>query len=147
MAVIETAAVVLHVLFAGLWAGAVVLYAWRVHPALADGALAGGAADRVLDGLQWLTRLGAVVFLATGGYLAGAHFDGAALLGTAEGQLVLAMIALWVVLVALLEVATGRLRGTDDGLAAAAREATTLVRFSGVVALALLVVGGLVAAV
>ena len=147
MAAVDTAAVVLHVTFAGLWTGAVALYAWRVHPGLVTGSIDAVAADRVLSGLQWLTRLGALVFLGTGGYLASEQFVTADLVGTLDGQLVLAMLVLWLVLVALVEVSAGRMRRAEgQWLSTAARESTTLVRLAGVVAVALLVVGGLVAA-
>ena len=108
---------IVHLVFAGVWAGAVVFAALVVVPLARDGAFAASRPIRRLSSrLVWISRLSAVVLLLTGGHLAAADYTAESLTGTLEGQLVLVMTGLWVVLIGLVEAGTSRLdRGLEAG--------------------------------
>lgn len=135
MAVIDTAMRTLHLAFGGLWAGSVVLFVFGVLPSISDADRLAAIAGREVQ----LSRLSVLVTFLTGGHLAGTYYTFGELVGSTRGYLVLFMILLWVALAALVEVGTARLRGgnVDAG--------TTLYRAGGVVALLLLLAGGLLA--
>jgi hypothetical protein len=135
MAVIDTAMRTLHLVFGGLWTGSVVLFVFGVIPSISDADRLAAIADREVK----LSRLSVLVTFLTGGHLAGTYYTVGELFGSTRGYLVLFMLLLWVVLAALVEIGTGRLR--DGNVDAGA----TLYRAGGVVALALLLVGGLLA--
>jgi uncharacterized membrane protein len=148
MTSVTTAVVTVHLGIAALWTGAVVFFAWS----LLDRALSGGidaAPLGVITGrLVWLSRASALVLLLTGGHLAGTLYTADRLTGTGRGHLVLAMVALWLVLAALVEVGAGRLRaGTDEmKVREPARRARIPLYGATVAALGLLVVAGVLAA-
>lgn len=148
MAMVDTLLVTLHLVFAGLWTGAVAFFSWRIHPLVVAGDIGVVPTERLLTGLRWLTRVGALVFLATGGHLAGTSYEFATLVGTGRGHLVLTMLGLWIVLTGLIEMLGAKMaRQLDEGrLQTAGRETVWFSRAAGVVAVALLVVGGLLAA-
>lgn len=92
--------------------------------------------------------MSAVVQLLTGGHLAAARFEVAALTGTTTGQLVLAMVVLWLLLAGLVEIGVARLLRVLDAesVGAAGRASARVFRAAGVVAVLLLLVGGILAA-
>lgn len=147
MTLVDSLAAVVHVVFAGLWTGAVGFFAWRIHPLVASRSIDQNAAASTVTGLQWLTRAGVVVFLATGGHMAANLYTPEALTGTERGNLVLAMLGLWFVLTAVVEVMGARFHGAlaDEGLRAAADRSRPLAWIGAVLAVALLVVAGLLA--
>lgn len=137
MALTETVVYALHLLFAGLWTGSVG-YAAATFPRVA-GDLSTAVRDTFVGTLRTVSRASAVVLLLTGGYmltLAG-YTEGGALTGTGRGHLVLAMVALWLVLAGLVEVAGGRLADGED--------ATGLLYGAAVVAALLLLDAGALA--
>lgn len=143
---VDLLARVAHVLFAGLWAGSVIYMALAVLPLARDGAF---GTRRALKGLSqwlaWISRVSAVILLLTGGHLAAAGYTSESLVGTLEGQLVLAMTALWVALIALVEIGTKRIR---KGLEAGKRrepavKAMRPLQGAAAVAVLLLIVSGL----
>lgn len=147
MALLETAMVSLHLLFAGLWTGGVVFVAAAVLPLARDGSIGPEPLATIADRLVWLTRASAIVMLLTGGHMAGTFYTAESLTGTTRGHLVIGMVVLWFVLTALVEVGGRKL---TDGTAREkvrepAREARPYFLAAAVVALALLVDGGLLA--
>ena len=104
--------------------------------------------ETVSSRLSWLTRISAVVFVATGGHLAGTGYTAESLFSTGRGQLVVAMLVLWFVLTGLVEVGCKRLGGSaaDDDVAAAVESTRPIFLAAGVVAVLLLVDAGLLAA-
>lgn len=153
MSAIETAATVLHLLFAVLWVGAVGFVALAVLPLARDATLGPEPLERIVDRLLTLSRAAAVVVLATGLYVLyrdylGDGLDPGPLVETGRGHLVLTMIVLWVALIGTLEVGSSRLL---DGLDAGkhrepARDALRWYRASALVGVLVVVVGGLLIA-
>ena len=115
MAVDVTIAYVFHLLFAGLWAGTILFVTYAVIPSGLDGDLTPELLETVVDRLTTVNRVTAVVALLTGGHLAGNLYTVETLTGTGRGHLVLAMLVLWFVTTALVEVAASRM---NDGLSA-----------------------------
>ncbi|MFB6087223.1 MAG: hypothetical protein ABEJ85_01785 [Haloarculaceae archaeon] len=148
MATLVSVVTTLHVLFAGLWTGAVVFVAWKVVPLVAAGDVDVAPATALLSGLRLLTRVSALVFLATGGHLAGTKYGGGRLLGTVDGYAVVAMLATWLLLTGLVEMGVGRTLSAldDDRLRTAGQENLTLFRVMGLLAVVLLLLGGYLAA-
>ena len=145
--VVDTVMTTLHVLLGALWVGSVVFVAGAILPAAVEGALDAAPLETIADRLVYLSRGASVVMLLTGGHLAGTRYTVESLTGTGRGHLVLAMLALWLVLAALVEVGRRRL---VDGLQekrvrTPAAEVTTIFRAAAVVGILLLVDAGLLA--
>jgi uncharacterized membrane protein len=145
---IDTVMTTLHVLVGALWVGSVVFVAGVVLPAAADGTLDAAPLETFADRLVYLSRGASVVMLLTGGHLAGTGYTVASLTGTSRGHLVLAMLALWFVFTALVEIGRSRL---VDGLRekrvrAPASAATGVFRAAALVGILLLVDAGLLSA-
>ncbi|RLM59188.1 copper resistance protein CopD [Halobellus sp. Atlit-31R] len=146
--VIDTVMTTLHVLVGALWVGSVVFVAGVILPAAVEGALDAAPLEKIADRLVYLSRGAAVVMFLTGGHLAGTQYTIASLTGTGRGHLVLAMLALWLVLSALVEIGRSRL---VDGLQqkrvrAPARSVTTIFRAAAAVGILVLVDAGLLSA-
>ncbi|WP_435185208.1 CopD family protein [Halobellus sp. EA9] len=145
--VLDTVMQTLHVLVGALWVGSVVFVAGAVLPSAVEGALDAAPLESIADRLVYLSRGASVVMLLTGGHLAGTGYTVASLTGTWQGHLVLAMLALWLVLTALVEIGRSRL---VDGLRekrvrTPAEETATIFRAAAVVGVLLLVDAGLLA--
>ncbi|WP_290811159.1 CopD family protein [Halovivax sp.] len=138
---------IVHLVFAALWAGSVLYVALVVLPLARDGGFRRTEPLATLSGkLTTISRASAVVLLLTGGHLAGRGYSAESLLETANGQLVIVMTALWILLIGLVEVGSSRL---SDGLEAKklrepARDVLPIFRAGAVVAVALLVVAGVI---
>lgn len=147
MALLDTATSTLHLLYGGLWTGAVLFFVWQVRPLVAAGTLGIEPANRLAAGLQWLTRGGVLVFLATGGHMAATLYPGTALVDRGRGHLVLTMLVSWLVLTALVEFGAGRMRRELDAgrLRTAGRSTRASFLAAAAVALVLLVLGGYLA--
>jgi uncharacterized membrane protein len=148
MSVIDSLIQVIHVLFGGLWTGSILFVVGAVLPASTAGGISSTAMAAMSTRLAWLTRLSALVFVTTGGHLAGTRYTAETLFGTGRGQLVVAMLVLWFILTALVEIGLKRLGGS-----AAAADVDTAVETTrpiflaaGAVGLLLLVDAGLLAA-
>ena len=145
---VDTVVYTTHMLFAALWTGGVVLFVAGVLPAGVSGDIRPDPLAAVTGRLTTLSRASALVLFLTGGHMAGTRYTVESLTGTPRGYLVLAMVALWLVLAALVEVGGSRMR---DGLGAGkvrtpAREARPFYRAGAVVAVGLLVIAGLLVA-
>lgn len=133
MALLDSIAVVFHVVFAALWTGGVVFTAL----------LAGGLVERssdalaglVVDRVRLISRSSAVVTLLSGGYMA-TGYSHTYFTSSTHGWLLSAMVALWLVLIVTVEIGASQvLDGKDRG--------RTVLALAGVVALLLLLDVGL----
>jgi hypothetical protein len=137
-----------HLLFAGLWAGATLFMAWGVVPLASASDVGVDAASSLAGKYVRLSRASAVLLAATGAHMALVGYGVSGLLGGLRGHLVLAMVALWLVLAALAEVGTSRFRDALDRrkVRTAGRNARPFYALASVAAAALLVLGGYLAA-
>ena len=145
MAAIDTAMYSVHLLVAGVWAGSVVFVTYAVLPTAREGLANAEPLEPVVGKLRWLSRTSALVLLATGGHMAATLYTVERLTGSTRGHLVLGMVGLWLALAGLVEVGSARLA---DGFGQKkvrepAREARPFFLGATTVAVALLVVGGL----
>jgi uncharacterized membrane protein len=136
---------VLHLLFAGVWAGWTVFMAALVVPAARNGLLDADALGWLTSKFGLFSKIAPVVMLVTGGYMAGQGYAIDSLLSAPRGQLVLTMVGLWMVMSALSNVLSRRLttRAESSGVKRAASDVSVPFTAAGIVALALLLVGGL----
>ncbi|WP_121822924.1 CopD family protein [Halostella salina] len=146
MSLLDTAIRTTHLLFAALWVGSVLFVTLAVLPAARDGHLNADPLERITGSLTTISRASAAVLFLTGGHMAATGYPGRNLLETTNGNLVLVMLALWLVLAALVEVGSSKL---TDGLQqkkvrAPAREYLSLFRAASVVGILLLVDAGLI---
>lgn len=147
MALVDTAFSMLHVLFAGLWAGTTIFYAWRIHPLLSEGDIGVTSAMSITTGLRWLTRIGAVVFVVTGGHMAAMGYGDGRLFSDPMGHAVLAMLTLWLVVTGLLEMSIGTIQSElgEGRIQTAGRETESFVRAAAAFSVVLLLLGGYLA--
>ncbi|WP_247002780.1 copper resistance protein CopD [Halosolutus gelatinilyticus] len=134
-----------HLIFAAIWAGSVFYVAFVVLPIARDGAFnSTKPLERISSALTTISRVSALVLLLTGGHLAGTRYTADGLVGTTNGRLVLAMVALWFTFAALVEIGAKRLDGglTGKKLREPAATALPFYRAAAAVGVALLVVGG-----
>ena len=145
--VVNAVSYVLHMTFAALLTGSVLYVALAVNPTAVAGDIRPDAFEQITGRLTTITRASAVVLFLTGGHQAGSFYTFETLVGSFRGHLVLAMLALWLVLTALVEIAGARLRDglNADKLREPAREARPFLRAAAVLALLLLVDAGLLA--
>ncbi|MFB6194794.1 MAG: CopD family protein [Haloplanus sp.] len=144
MATIDTAVNATHLLFAGLWAGSILFVAGGLLPAARDGDLDAAPLRRLIGRFRTGSRVATLVLFLTGGHLAGTRYTAETLLGSTRGYLVVAMVVLWLVLTALVEVGSGRLLDglNDRQVRAPARTAAPFFTAATVAAVALLAIGG-----
>ncbi|RQG88997.1 copper resistance protein CopD [Natrarchaeobius halalkaliphilus] len=134
-----------HLVFASIWAGSVFYVAVVVLPLARDGAFNTTKPLEAISGkLTMISRVSALVLLLTGGHLAGTRYTAESLFNSINGQLVLVMVALWLLLAALVEIGAKRLEAGLNGkkLREPAADVLGLYRVAAVVAIALLVVAG-----
>lgn len=144
-ALLDAVMYILHVAIGGLWAGAVLFFVYGLLPAGRSNAIAVRTLEVSLTRLRWLTRAGVVIFLVTGGHLAAARYTSETLLETTNGQLVLLMLGLWLVLTALVEIGGARLlSGVEENSVSGAIDQTqSLFHLAGACAALLLITAGL----
>ncbi|MFB6087908.1 MAG: CopD family protein [Haloarculaceae archaeon] len=147
MSALDTAMYATHLLFAGLWAGSVVFVTWGVLPTAMDGRANAEPLAAVVGRLRTISRASALFLLVSGGHMASQGYDVASLTGSTRGHLVLGMVALWLALMGLVEVASGKLADGFDRkkVREPAREARPFLRAASAVAVLLLLVGGVLA--
>lgn len=148
MSTVYTVLNAIHLLFAGLWAGATVFFAWRVRPLVADSDISVEPTMALSAGLRWLTRISAVVFVVTGGHMAATRYGDGALLSTPRGHVVVTMLVLWLVVTGLLEMALGKME-TELGegrVRTAGKEARIPLLAASVLLSVLLLLGGYLSA-
>lgn len=148
MAIFDTIAAVVHLIFAGLWTGSVLFFVGAVLPLAREGELNAAPLSALTDRLTWITRISALLLLLTGGHIAAQRYTAETLTAGPGGHLVLTMVALWAVLAAVVEIGASRLQ---DGFARQkvrepARDNRYLYLFAAVVAVALLVDAGMLMA-
>ncbi|WP_121741704.1 copper resistance protein CopD [Natronorubrum halophilum] len=137
----------IHLVFAAIWAGSVFYVTFVILPLARDGAFNTTKPLEVISGkLTTISRVSALVLLASGGHLAGTRYTSESLFNTTNGHLVLGMVALWAVLAGLIEIGGKQLEAGLNGkkLREPASDVLSLYRAASVVAIALLVVGGMI---
>ena len=141
MAVIDTVMQTVHVVFAGLWTGSIILFALAVLPSGVNGDISPGVLSTVSSRLTTLSRVSAFLLFVTGGHLAGNYYTIEVLVGSTPGYLVLAMLGLWLVTTGLVEVGGSKMRdGLDrNKVRTPARDAKPLYQGAAVLAALLLV--------
>lgn len=112
MSVVDAGVFGVHLLFAGLWSGSVLFTTYAVLPLAMNGEARPGPLDVLTGKLRTVSRVSALLLLLTGGHLAGTRYTAASLTGSGRGYLVLAMVALWFLLAALVEIGGSKL---EDG--------------------------------
>jgi hypothetical protein len=147
MALVDSVAYTVHLLFAGLWTGAVLFVTLGVLPLGLRGDLRPEPFAFVVSRLTTVSRASALALLLSGGHMAGTGYAFESLFGAPRGHLVVTMVVLWFALAALVEIGTGRLR---RGLSASkvrtpAHEAKPFLSAASVVALLLFLDAGLLA--
>jgi len=133
-----------HLLFAGLWAGAVLFTAYAVLPTAMDGSANAGPLATMTGKLRTVSRSSALLLFLTGGHLAATKYTVGSLTGSTRGYLVIAMIVLWFLLAGLVEVGASKL---SDGFAQQkvrqpAREARPFILGAALVSVLLLLDAG-----
>ena len=146
MSLVDAAIRTTHLLFAALWVGSVLFATLAVLPAARDGHLNADPLERIAGSLTTISRASAAVLFLTGGHMAATGYPGRNLLETTNGNLVLAMLGLWLVLAGLVEVGSSKL--TDElqmkKVRAPAAQYLGLFRAASVVGILLLVDAGLI---
>lgn len=137
-----------HALFAGLWTGSVVLFTIAVLPLARDGSLDSTPLSAMTGKLTTLSRISAVLLLATGSHMAANRYTADTLTGSTGGHLVLTMLTLWLVLIVTVEVGAKKIRtGLDENkLREPAHNARRLFLVAGLASVLLLVNAGLLGA-
>lgn len=110
MALIDTALATVHLLVGALWVGSVVFFATIVLPTARAGGLNAEPLESMGHSLTRGSRIASVLMLLSGGHLAGTRYTFGTLSSTTNGNLVVAMVLLWLVLTGLVEVGSSRLR-------------------------------------
>ncbi|WP_255196077.1 CopD family protein [Halorarius litoreus] len=143
-----TVSYVVHMLFGALMSGAVLFFAYGVNPVAHAGNMGPDTLATATSKLTTVTRASAVLVFLTGGHQAGVLYTFESLTGSGRGYLVLAMLVLWLAMVAFVEMGASKLReGTDrDKVRTPAREARPFLRLASVAAVLVLVDAGLLAA-
>jgi len=114
MSLVDAAIFATHLVFAGLWSGAVLFTSYAVLPTALNGDLRPDALSAMTGKLKTVSRASALLLLVTGSHMAATRYTSASLFGSGRGHLVLTMVALWFLLAALVEVGASKL---TDGLA------------------------------
>lgn len=145
MSVIDSVMASAHLLFAGLWTGSVLFTAYAVLPTALAGEVNAEPLGAIVGKLKTVSRASALLLLLSGGHLAGTRYTAESLFGTPRGYLVLAMVALWFILAALVEIGSSKLTaGLDQNkVRTPAHDAKPFFTAAAVVALLLLVDAGL----
>jgi uncharacterized membrane protein len=153
MTTLDTVATVLHVLVGGLWIGSVVFVALAVLPLGRDADVDAEPLATVVGRLLTLSRVGALLMLATGGHVLyhvtlGGEFSTEPLTSSGHGHLIVTMVVLWLGVIATVEIGGSKLSaGLDAGkLREPTRRALPWFRAAAVLGIGVLTVGGLLAA-
>ncbi len=144
MALVNAVMWSLHVGFAVLWTGSVLFVTLAIVPPATRGDVGRELLSAVVSRLRWITRIGALVFVATGGHMAGQLYTAETLFGTGRGHLVLTMLALWFVITGLVEVGSGK--ATADGdVAKTVADAKPFLYAAAALSVGLVITAGLLA--
>ncbi|WP_152040442.1 transporter [Salinigranum salinum] len=110
MALVDTVLATIHLLIGALWVGSVVFFAGVVLPTARAGGMDAAPLESMVASLTRWSRAAALVMLVTGGHLAATGYTVGTLASTTSGNLVVAMVVLWLALTGLVEVGGSRLR-------------------------------------
>ncbi|GAB3682523.1 hypothetical protein GCM10028857_08560 [Salinarchaeum chitinilyticum] len=153
MSTLDSVATVLHVLFGGLWIGSVVFVALGVLPLGRDAEIDPQPLATIVDRVLTLSRVAALVMLATGGHVLyhvtlGGEISAEPLTSSGRGHLLLTMIVLWLGVIATVEIGSSKL---SDGLEAGklrepSRDALPWFRVGALCGVAVLTIGGMLSA-
>lgn len=145
---IELTTYVLHSLFAGLWTGSILFATVAVLPLARDGQLNAKPLRRVAGRIKLVSRTSALLLFLTGSHMAAARYTRESLTGTDGGYLVLSMLALWFLLIGVVEVGAKKLTDGSgrDKVREPARQARPFFLAASLFAVLLLVVAGLLSA-
>lgn len=153
MSTLDSVATTVHVLVGGLWIGAVVFVALAVLPLGRNADVDPEPLETVVDRLRTLSRLAAVVMLATGGHVLyhvtlGGELSAEPLTSSGRGHLILTMVVLWIGVMATVEIGPRNLfDGLDAGkLREPTRAALPWFRTAAVLGIGVLTVGGMLSA-
>ncbi|AGN00046.1 hypothetical protein L593_00455 [Salinarchaeum sp. Harcht-Bsk1] len=153
MTTLDSVATVVHVLFGGLWIGSVAFVALAVLPLGRDASIDPEPLSAVVDRLVTLSRLAALVMLATGGHVLyhvtlGGEVTAEPLTSSGRGHLVLTMVVLWVGVIATVEIGNSKLSdGLDAGkLREPTRTALPWFQAAALLGVAVLTIGGMLSA-
>jgi putative copper export protein len=115
MAIVEVVVRAIHLVVSAAWVGAVLFFAFGVLPLAREGSVNAAPLERVTERLQVGSRVASVVLLLSGGYMISLAGYESSLVSTLAGNLVLAMVVLWLALTGLVEVGASRvLDGAED---------------------------------
>ncbi|MEF8774401.1 MAG: transporter, partial [Halobacteriales archaeon] len=95
MSVATTASLAVHLVAGAVWVGAIAFTVAAVVPAAKRGEINAAPLGAIATTLRTVSRVAAVLLLATGGHLAVAKYDIASLTGSGRGHLVVTMAVLW----------------------------------------------------
>lgn len=109
MSLVDAAMNGIHLGFAGLWVGSVIFLTVAILPLAREGAFDATPLETVVARLQWISRISALLLFVSGGHLAGTRYTVDSLFGSAQGNLVLVMLALWFLLALLVELGSKKL--------------------------------------
>lgn len=145
---VEVTAWVVHSLFAGLWTGSVVFLTLAVLPLGRDGTLNAAPLKRVAGRIKTVSRVSALLMLATGSHMAAQQYTSETLFESEGGWLVLSMVLFWFLLMGTVEVGAKRLTdGTErDKVRLPSRNARPFFLAASLFAVLLLVTSGLISA-
>jgi uncharacterized membrane protein len=138
-------AMTVHTIFAALWTGGTLLVAGAVIPAARSELMNREALTLIARRFAYLSAASVLLLLFSGGHLAGTLYTVESLQSTWPGNLVMAMVGLWLVLAVMLFFGFRRLINipSDTSAVAAATKARPWFLVGSVVSIALLVVAGL----
>lgn len=145
---VEVASWVTHTVFAGIWTGSVLFLTFGVLPLGRNGTLNAAPLEYVAGKIRTISRLSALLLLATGSHMAAQRYTGETLFETQAGWLVLSMVALWFLLMTTVEIGASKLTdGTErDKVREPASNARPFFLAASLCAVLLLVVAGLISA-
>lgn len=145
---VNVATYTLHTLFAGFWTGSVLFVALAIVPLARDGNLNAAPLDAITGTLTTISRVSAVVLFVTGSHMAAVRYTAETLIGQTNGQLVIVMLALWLVLMVTVEIGAKKLtNGTErDKVREPARKARPFFLVASLSGALLLVTAGLISA-
>jgi uncharacterized membrane protein len=146
--VVDTTMYAVHLLFGAVWTGAVLFMTVAVLPLAREGIANAAPLAQLVGKLRTLSRVSALVVLASGGHMAGSAYTVETLTGTTRGHLVLGMVLLWLALILLVEIGGGKLAsGFDEKkVREPGRAARPYFRAGSLVAVLVLLDAGLLAA-
>jgi uncharacterized membrane protein len=134
----------IHTIFAALWTGGTLMVAGAVIPAARSELLSTEGLTLITRRFWYLTVGSVLLLLFSGGHLAGTLYTAETLQSTGRGNLVLAMVGLWLVLAVVLFFGFRRLASNQpESAVAPATKARPWFLGASVVSIALLVVAGL----